>query len=45
MQSVLTESFEKDGWKVYHVPETATMLLNGGVVFSELTAAQGKDTR
>jgi len=41
-QSVLTESLENDGWKVFHVPETATILLNGGVIFSELNAPQIK---
>ncbi|KAJ3051343.1 hypothetical protein HK097_007674 [Rhizophlyctis rosea] len=28
------------GWKVYRVPETATILQNGGVVFRELSEAQ-----
>jgi predicted ATPase len=32
--------FESLGWKVYMVPETATLLLGGGVKFSELTPEQ-----
>jgi len=41
VQSVLTETFERDGWKVFHVPEAATILLGGGVEFSRLTADEG----
>jgi hypothetical protein len=33
--------FENLGWKVLRVPETATVLLGGGIKFSELTEEQG----
>ena len=36
-QERLAEFFESMGWKVYRVPETATLLQKGGVVFPELT--------
>lgn len=36
-QSRLCTFFENLGWKVFRVPETATVLLSGGVKFSELT--------
>ncbi|CAJ0564344.1 unnamed protein product, partial [Mesorhabditis spiculigera] len=32
--------FENIGWKVFTVPETATVLLGGGVKFAELTTQQ-----
>ena len=38
--SILSDLFQSLGWKVYRVPETATILLGGGVVFSELNDAQ-----
>lgn len=38
--SVLSDFFDKRGWKVYRVPEAATVLLGGGVAFSELDAKQ-----
>uniref|UniRef100_A0A914RFN4 NadR/Ttd14 AAA domain-containing protein n=1 Tax=Parascaris equorum TaxID=6256 RepID=A0A914RFN4_PAREQ len=39
-QDRLRTFFEGLGWKVYTVPETATILLGGGVKFSELTRDQ-----
>jgi hypothetical protein len=33
----LSTFFENLGWKVYRVPETANILLSGGVSFAELT--------
>ncbi|XP_018022344.1 TRPL translocation defect protein 14-like isoform X2 [Hyalella azteca] len=36
-QSRLCTFFENLGWKVYRVPETATILLSGGVKFADLT--------
>eukprot|EP00095_Tigriopus_kingsejongensis_P004401 maker-scaffold93_size381549-snap-gene-2.22 protein:Tk04401 transcript:maker-scaffold93_size381549-snap-gene-2.22-mRNA-1 annotation:"hypothetical protein EAI_01984" len=36
-QARLSTFFENLGWKVYRVPETATVLLSGGVNFAELT--------
>ncbi|KRG04258.1 TRPL translocation defect protein 14 isoform X5 [Drosophila mojavensis] len=36
-QSRLCTFFENLGWKVFRVPETATVLLSGGVKFSDLT--------
>ncbi|KAI9206704.1 AAA domain-containing protein [Polychytrium aggregatum] len=38
--SILSDLFRNLGWKVYRVPETATHLLSGGVVFSELSPQQ-----
>lgn len=38
--TILSDALENVGCKVYRVPETATILLNGGVVFSELTSEQ-----
>lgn len=35
-QARLSTFFENLGWKVYRVPETATVLLGGGVNFAEL---------
>jgi thymidylate kinase/CYTH domain-containing protein len=40
IQTILTDSFQNLGWKVYCVPETATILLGGGVQFSELTSEE-----
>ncbi|XP_044731899.1 TRPL translocation defect protein 14 isoform X2 [Chrysoperla carnea] len=36
-QSRLSTFFENMGWKVFRVPETATVLLSGGVKFSDLS--------
>ena len=36
-QTRLATFFENLGWKVYRVPETANILLSGGVNFAELT--------
>lgn len=36
----LATFFENMGWKVFTVPETATVLLGGGVKFSELNIEQ-----
>jgi len=36
-QSRLATFFENIGWKVYRVPETANVLLSGGVNFAELS--------
>lgn len=37
-QSRLCTFFENLGWKVFRVPETASILLSGGVKFSDLTS-------
>ncbi|VDK67276.1 unnamed protein product [Onchocerca ochengi] len=39
-QDRLRTFFEEIGWKVYTVPETANILLGGGVKFAELTQEQ-----
>ncbi|KAI6240719.1 CYTH-like domain-containing protein [Aphelenchoides fujianensis] len=39
-QERLGTFFENMGWKVFTVPETATILLGGGVKFGELSAEQ-----
>jgi hypothetical protein len=36
-QARLSTFFENLGWKVYRVPETANILLSGGVNFTELS--------
>uniref|UniRef100_A0A170UE34 NadR/Ttd14 AAA domain-containing protein n=1 Tax=Triatoma infestans TaxID=30076 RepID=A0A170UE34_TRIIF len=36
-QARLSTFFENLGWKVFRVPETATVLLSGGIKFSDLT--------
>ncbi|XP_055619556.1 TRPL translocation defect protein 14 isoform X4 [Toxorhynchites rutilus septentrionalis] len=36
-QARLCTFFENLGWKVFRVPETATVLLSGGIKFSDLT--------
>ncbi|XP_045123588.1 TRPL translocation defect protein 14-like [Portunus trituberculatus] len=36
-QSRLCTFFENMGWKVYRVPETATVLLSGGIKFGDLS--------
>ncbi|KAJ3010887.1 hypothetical protein HKX48_007148 [Thoreauomyces humboldtii] len=38
--AILGDLFQSLGWKVYRVPETATILLSAGVVFSELNDEQ-----
>lgn len=40
-QSRLSTFFENLGWKVFRVPETATVLLSGGIKFSDLTPEEG----
>ncbi|KAK7788766.1 hypothetical protein R5R35_000017 [Gryllus longicercus] len=40
-QSRLCTFFENLGWKVFRVPETATVLLSGGIKFSDLSADEG----
>lgn len=37
-QARLCTFFENLGWKVYRVPETATVLLSGGIKFSDLSS-------
>ncbi|KCV73203.1 hypothetical protein H696_00746 [Fonticula alba] len=39
-QQQLMDTFSSLGWKVFRVPEAATLLLGGGVVFSECTPEQ-----
>ncbi|XP_058805372.1 TRPL translocation defect protein 14 isoform X2 [Phymastichus coffea] len=39
-QTRLCTFFENLGWKVFRVPETATVLLSGGIKFSDLNAEQ-----
>ncbi|KAI5694679.1 hypothetical protein M8J75_003170 [Diaphorina citri] len=39
-QSRLCTFFENLGWKVFRVPETATVLLSGGIKFTDLTAEE-----
>ncbi|KAK1134165.1 hypothetical protein K0M31_011946 [Melipona bicolor] len=41
-QTRLCTFFENMGWKVFRVPETATVLLSGGIKFSDLNAEEGK---
>ena len=36
-QARLSAFFENLGWKVYRVPETANILLSGGIKFPDLT--------
>ncbi|XP_014609180.1 PREDICTED: uncharacterized protein LOC106789474 [Polistes canadensis] len=40
-QARLCTFFENMGWKVFRVPETASVLLSGGIKFSELNAEEG----
>ena len=35
--------FESIGWKVFRVPETATVLMSGGIAFGELNQEQVMD--
>ncbi|XP_076654197.1 TRPL translocation defect 14 isoform X1 [Halictus rubicundus] len=41
-QMRLCTFFENMGWKVFRVPETATVLLSGGIKFSDLNAEEAK---
>ncbi|XP_055374663.1 TRPL translocation defect protein 14 isoform X2 [Condylostylus longicornis] len=43
-QSRLCTFFENLGWKVFRVPETASVLLSGGVKFSDLTEKEVPET-
>jgi hypothetical protein len=38
--STLTERFQAQGWRVFRVPEAATMLLSGGHTFANLNKLQ-----
>jgi len=42
-QNRLATFFESLGWRVFRVPETATILLNGGISFALLTEEQRLD--
>lgn len=42
-QARLCTFFENLGWKVYRVPETANILLSGGVKFADLSADMAKE--
>lgn len=42
-QAKLATFFENIGWKVYRVPETATVLMSGGIAFGELNEEQVMD--
>ena len=42
-QSTLATFFENLGWKVFRVPETATVLMSGGIAFGELNQEQVMD--
>ena len=42
-QSTLATFFENLGWKVFRVPETATVLMSGGIAFGELNEEQVMD--
>ena len=39
-QAKLATFFENLGWKVFRVPETATVLMSGGIAFGELNDEQ-----
>ena len=39
-QAHLATFFESLGWKVFRVPETATVLMSGGISFGELNEEQ-----
>ncbi|XP_043221714.1 TRPL translocation defect protein 14-like isoform X2 [Amphibalanus amphitrite] len=39
-QARLSTFFENLGWRVYRVPETASILLSGGIKFGDLSSAQ-----
>ena len=40
LQAKLATFFENLGWKVFRVPETATVLMSGGIAFGELNEEQ-----
>ena len=42
-QARLCTFFENLGWKVYRVPETANILLSGGVKFADLSPQMAKE--
>ena len=42
-QAKVASFFEGLGWKVFRVPETATVLMSGGIAFGELTEEQVLD--
>lgn len=42
-QAMLATFFENLGWKVFRVPETATVLMSGGIAFGELNSEQVMD--
>ena len=42
-QAKLATFFESIGWKVFRVPETATVLMSGGIAFGELNDEQVMD--
>jgi len=42
-QTHLSNFFESLGWKVFRVPETATVLMSGGISFGELSEEQFLD--
>uniref|UniRef100_A0A182SNY4 Uncharacterized protein n=1 Tax=Anopheles maculatus TaxID=74869 RepID=A0A182SNY4_9DIPT len=37
--------FENLGWKVFRVPETATILLSGGIKFADLVAEEDRSKK
>lgn len=41
-QTRLATFFENLGWKVFRVPETATILFSGGIRFAEMTREEGQ---
>ena len=42
-QTRLATFFENLGWKVFRVPEAATVLMSGGIAFGELNEEQVMD--
>merc|ERR1711934_1026812 len=42
-QAQLATFFESVGWKVFRVPETATVLMSGGIAFGNLNEEQVMD--
>ena len=42
-QAHLATFFESLGWKVFRVPETATVLMSGGISFGELNEEQVRE--
>lgn len=41
-QTRLATFFENLGWKVFRVPETATILFSGGIRFAEMSKEEGE---